>query len=220
MAQSVPLLLPGYTLSTQFTTQASCLQTNFHGSADNPSMNGTLCHPDIDLALSQRAHEKVDKYREEYAASCLRHAFLLAVVSTSGRIHEELLGCSSSLPIERLPSAEAATLCTQVVGRPRPREALQMKLRSLRYHTPRLCRIAGFFNTNHRSPLNRVSAGETWEGCYSVNTQRKVQQKAHQPQHTHHQRSITQITVIPVWIKRNFSSSTQSRTCPCLCAIH
>ena len=33
----------------------------------------------------------VDKYREGYAAQGLRHAFLPAIVSTSGRIHGELL---------------------------------------------------------------------------------------------------------------------------------
>ena len=43
------------------------------------------------LALSQRAQTKVDKYREGYAAQGLRHAFLPAIVSTSGRIHGELL---------------------------------------------------------------------------------------------------------------------------------
>ena len=64
---------------------------DFHGSADYPSVNGTLRHQDIDLALSQRAQEKVDKYREGYAAPGLRHSFLPAIVSTSGRIHGELL---------------------------------------------------------------------------------------------------------------------------------
>ena len=64
---------------------------DFHGSADNPSLNGTLRHQDLDLALSQRARAKVDKYREGYAAQGLRHAFLPAIVSTSGRIHGELL---------------------------------------------------------------------------------------------------------------------------------
>ena len=38
-----------------------------------------------------RAQEKVDKYRAGYAAQDMRHAFLPAVVSTSGRIHGELL---------------------------------------------------------------------------------------------------------------------------------
>ena len=57
----------------------------------NPSLNGTLRHQDLDLALSQRARAKVDKYREGYAAQGLRHAFLPAIVSTSGRIHRELL---------------------------------------------------------------------------------------------------------------------------------
>ena len=41
--------------------------------------------------LSQQAQEKVDKYRAGYAAQGMRHAFLPAVVSTSGRIHGELL---------------------------------------------------------------------------------------------------------------------------------
>ena len=49
---------------------------DFHGSADKPSLNGTLCHQDLDLALSQRAQAKVDKYHEGYAAPGLRHAFL------------------------------------------------------------------------------------------------------------------------------------------------
>ena len=64
-----------------------------HGSADNPSLNGTLscslCHQDLDLALSQRAQAKVDKFREGYAAPVLRHctghcshAFLPAIVSS------------------------------------------------------------------------------------------------------------------------------------------
>ena len=60
---------------------------NFHGSADNPSENGILRHSDINLVLSQRAQEKVDKYRAGYAAQGMRHASLPAVVSTSGRIH-------------------------------------------------------------------------------------------------------------------------------------
>ena len=66
---------------------------NFHVSADNPSLNGTLscslCHQDLDLALSQRAQAKVDKFREGYAAPGLRHctghcshAFLPAIVSS------------------------------------------------------------------------------------------------------------------------------------------
>ena len=64
---------------------------DFRGSADNPTLNGTLRHQDLDLALYQRARAKVDKYREGYAAQGLRHAFLPAIVSTSGRIHGELL---------------------------------------------------------------------------------------------------------------------------------
>ena len=52
--------------------------------------NGTQRQPDIDLALSQRAQQKVEKYRGGYEAQGLRHAFLPAIVSTSGRIHGEL----------------------------------------------------------------------------------------------------------------------------------
>jgi len=64
---------------------------DFHGSSDNPTLNGTLLHQDLDLALCQRARAKVEKYRAGYAAHPLRHAFLPAIVSTSGRIHGELL---------------------------------------------------------------------------------------------------------------------------------
>ena len=38
----------------------------------------------IQTNVSQRAREKVDKYRAGYAAQEMRHAFLPAVVSTSG----------------------------------------------------------------------------------------------------------------------------------------
>ena len=41
--------------------------------------------------LSHRAQEKIDKYRAGYAALDVRKAFLPAVVSTSGRIHGDLL---------------------------------------------------------------------------------------------------------------------------------
>ena len=60
-------------------------------SRSNPSQNGTLRHTDINLVLSQRAQEKIDKYRAGYAAQDMRRAFLPAVVSTSGRIHGDLL---------------------------------------------------------------------------------------------------------------------------------
>ena len=67
-----------------------CLQVHdFHGNAANPSQNGTLRHSDINLVLSQRAQEKIDKYRAGNAAQDMRRAFLPAVVSTSGRIHGE-----------------------------------------------------------------------------------------------------------------------------------
>ena len=52
---------------------------------------GTLRHQDIDLELVQRAQKKVDKYRGGYQAHGLRHAFMPAIVSASGRIHGELL---------------------------------------------------------------------------------------------------------------------------------
>jgi gamma-glutamylcyclotransferase (GGCT)/AIG2-like uncharacterized protein YtfP len=133
---------------------------DFHGSADNPTLNGTLRHQDLDLALYQRAQVKVDKYREGYAAPGLRHAFLPAIVSTSGRIHGELLrllfnladkktsnsleALGEAIDVESeaycrrrngnfdsnfwrmraalgLACAQAATLGTQVVGRPRSR---------------------------------------------------------------------------------------------------
>ena len=60
---------------------------DFHGRAANPSQNGTLRHPDINLVLSHRAQEKVDTYRAGFAAQDMRRDFLPAVVSTSGRIH-------------------------------------------------------------------------------------------------------------------------------------
>ena len=62
-----------------------------HGNAANPSLNGTLRHADINHVLSHRAQEKIDKYRAGYAALDVRKAFLPAVVSTSGRIHGDLL---------------------------------------------------------------------------------------------------------------------------------
>ena len=64
---------------------------DFHGNAANPSLNGTLRHADINHVLSHRAQEKIDKYRAGYAALDVRKAFLPAVVSTSGRIHGDLL---------------------------------------------------------------------------------------------------------------------------------
>ena len=55
------------------------------------SLNGTLRHADINQVLSHRAQEKINKYRAGYAALDVRRAFLPAVVSTSGRIHGDLL---------------------------------------------------------------------------------------------------------------------------------
>ena len=47
-----------------------------HGNAATPSQNGTLRHADINHVLSQRAQEKIDKYRAGYAAQGVRKAFL------------------------------------------------------------------------------------------------------------------------------------------------
>ena len=104
-------------------------------------------HPD---ALSQRAQDKVDKYREGYAAPGLRHAFLPAIVSTSGRIHRELLRLLCILANKRLPFPfrlhcslrphwmQPSLLFSVSLLFLLVRVALQMKLRSLRYHIPRL----------------------------------------------------------------------------------
>jgi hypothetical protein len=64
---------------------------DFHGNAANASLNGTLRHADINQVLSHRAQEKIVKYRAGYAALDVRRAFIPAVVSTSGRIHGDLL---------------------------------------------------------------------------------------------------------------------------------
>ena len=45
---------------------------DFHCNAANPSQNGTLRHADINLVLSQRAQEKIDKYQAGYAAQGIR----------------------------------------------------------------------------------------------------------------------------------------------------
>ena len=162
--QACTLLSPGFStlrISIQSmimwrTCIPSTCALDLHGSADNPSLNGTLRRQDLDLALSQRAQAKVDKYRQGYAAPGLRHAFLPAIVSTSGRIHGELLrllfnladkktsnslaALGEAIDVESevycrrrsgnfwrmraslgLACAQAATLGTQVVGRPRSR---------------------------------------------------------------------------------------------------
>ena len=64
---------------------------DFHGSADSPQRRMAPCAILTLTALSQRAGEKVDEYREGYTAPGMRHAFLPAVVFTSGRIPGELL---------------------------------------------------------------------------------------------------------------------------------
>ena len=143
--------------TTALMLPASSLERHYSPSPfDNPTLNGTLLHQDLDLALYQRARAKVDKYREGYAAHGLRHAFLPAIVSTSGRIHGELLrllfnladmktsnslaALGEAIDVESevycrrrsgnfwrmraalgLACAQAATLGTQVVGRPRSR---------------------------------------------------------------------------------------------------
>ena len=52
-----------------------------------------------------RAQEKVDKYRAGYAAQDMRHAFLPAVVSTSGPFTGNSFACCISLPTARLSFA-------------------------------------------------------------------------------------------------------------------
>ena len=94
---------------------------DLHGSADNPSLNGTLCHQDLDLALCHRAQAKVDKYQEGYAAPGLRHAFLPAIVSTSGRIHGELLRLLFNLAYKKTSNYFVALGEAFGVGRPRSR---------------------------------------------------------------------------------------------------
>ena len=74
------------------------------GDRGKPSFSlGTLRHQDIDLELVQRAQKQVDKYRGGYQAHGLRHAFMPAIVSTSGRIHGELLRLLYILADSRLP---------------------------------------------------------------------------------------------------------------------
>ena len=73
------------------TVRVNLREPEFQGSADHPNDNGALRNQDIDHELLQRAEEKVDKYRGGYQAHGLRHGFLPVIVSTSGRIHGELL---------------------------------------------------------------------------------------------------------------------------------
>ena len=138
---------------------------DFHGSSDNPTLNGTLLHQDLDLALYQRARAKVEKYRDGYAAHGLRHAFLPAIVSTSGRIHGELLRLLFNLADKKTSSSlaalgEAIDVESEVYCRRRSGNfcrmraalglacydstslsvCLEVTVTSL--HPPRLCRIA------------------------------------------------------------------------------
>ena len=63
----------------------------FLGNVDAPDRNGILRHQDLDRALDLQARKKVAKYRDGYLAVDHRRAFIPAVVSTSSRIHSELL---------------------------------------------------------------------------------------------------------------------------------
>ena len=118
--QACTLLSPGFStlrISIQSmimwrTCIPSTCALDLHGSADNPSLNGTLRRQDLDLALSQRAQAKVDKYGQGYAAPGLRHAFLPAIVSTSGRIHGEYCGFSSTSPAKRPTTTRPPTTTT------------------------------------------------------------------------------------------------------------
>ena len=85
------------------TVRVNLREPEFQGSADHPNDNGALRNQDIDHELLQRAQEKVDKYRGGYQANGLRHAFLPAIVATSGRIHGELLRLLYILADSRLP---------------------------------------------------------------------------------------------------------------------
>ena len=63
-----------------------------------------------------------------------------------------------------LACAQAATLCTQVVGNTRSylsllRVRVALNLRSLRIHTPRVCVASWYFNTNQR-PVRIIVGGE------------------------------------------------------------
>ena len=74
-----------------------------------------------ELERSHRAQEKVDKYQAGYAAQDMRRAFLPAVVSTSGRIHGEILRLLYLLADNKLACAQATILCSQVFGKANPR---------------------------------------------------------------------------------------------------
>ena len=71
-------------------TDASLVH-DFQGSVDNPAMNATLRHQDLDPEHLNQAQNKVLKYREGNMAFDQRRAFLPAIVSTSRGIHGELL---------------------------------------------------------------------------------------------------------------------------------
>ena len=62
---------------------------DFHGSADNPSQNGTLRHSDINLVLSHRAEEKVDKHREGYGL--LTAALLSSTLTRAGQVYRSFV---------------------------------------------------------------------------------------------------------------------------------
>ena len=64
---------------------------DFVGNTVDVSRHGSLRYEHPDRGLDLRAAKKVDKYREGYMAVDHRRAFVPAIVSTSGRIHSELL---------------------------------------------------------------------------------------------------------------------------------
>jgi hypothetical protein len=56
-----------------------------------PKFPNMLRYADPDMLLNNATEAKVRKYREAYAAPDRLLAFLLAIMSTSGRIHGEFL---------------------------------------------------------------------------------------------------------------------------------
>ena len=76
---------------------------------------GTLRHQDTDLELSHRAQQKLDKYRGVHQAHDLRHAF--KEVDADSEVYCRRRSDSWRIRATLgLACAQAATLCTQVVG--------------------------------------------------------------------------------------------------------
>ncbi len=63
------------------------------GSSSDPSLNGHLHYPnDIDKSLNETVTDKIRKYRVDYNNKPPRAvSFIPTIVSTSGRLHSELL---------------------------------------------------------------------------------------------------------------------------------